>query len=170
MPLPLFASTKDRKLLEQVNKEMYQLYMHQMDVYKLSFRTGTEVYLYHEDVHRDIPNAVTYSIEAYVDVTDNGIAALYKQGQQLDRQLYVYTSRKGLEDLLKGLSLDPYRDVPTDGDVVRIQDGLWEVMTVDPEGYHMNDRRYPFDFQFFIAPLQRSSVPQDDTREQFPRY
>jgi hypothetical protein len=169
MPLPLFAATKDRKLMEQINKEMYQLYMHQMDVYKLSFRTGTQTYLYHEDIHREMLDEPSYAIEAYVDVTDNGLAALYKQGQQLDRQLFVYTSRKGLEDVLKGLNLDYHRDVPTDGDIVRIQDGLWEVMTVDPEGYHMNDRRYPFDFQFMIVPLQRSSIPNDDTRESFKR-
>lgn len=155
--------------MEQINKEMYELYMHQMDVYKLNFRTGSETYVYHEDVHRELPAEVSYTIEAYVDVTDNGMAVLYKQGQQLDRRLYVYTSRKGLEDVLKSLNLDYYRDVPTDGDVVRIQDGLWEVITVDPEGYHMNDNRYPFDFQFLITPLQRSSIPQDDTHEVFKR-
>ena len=34
MVLPLFGATKDRKLWEQINKEMYELYMHEVDVFK----------------------------------------------------------------------------------------------------------------------------------------
>ena len=168
--MPLFSCTKDRKLLEQINKEMYQLYMHKIEVYKLNFRTETFDLLYHEDLNRDIKADPTYEVAGYCDVTDNGIASLYKQGQQLDRALFVYMSRKALEDVLLGLGMDKYRDVPTDGDVIRLQDGFWEVITVDPEGYHMNDRRYPFDFQFAVVPWQRKGTPKTVTEEPFRRY
>jgi len=153
--------------MEAINKEMYQLYFHKVDVFKLSFRTETSNDMYHEDINRDIPDTPTYRVEAQINVSDNGLAALYKQGQQIERQLYLYISRKLLEDTLVAAGLDRYRDVPTDGDVVKIQDGLWEVVTVDPEGYHMNARRYPFDFQAFIVPWQRSNIPKDDTYEEF---
>jgi hypothetical protein len=156
--------------MEGINKELYELYFQKIEVYKLNFRTATKNDLYHEDQNRDIPDTPTYRVEAYVNVADNGIAALYKQGQQIDRQLWLYFSRKGLEDTLLGLGLDKYRDVPTDGDVVKIQDTLWEVITVDPEGYHMNDRRFPFDFQCNIVPWQRSSIQKDDDYEEVKRY
>lgn len=167
--MTLFSSSADLKFMEGVNKEMYGLYFQKIDVYKLNFRTETKNDLYHEDQNRDIPDDPTYTVEAYVNVSDNGIASLYKQGQQIDRQLWLYFSRKGLEDTLTGLGLDKYRDVPTDGDVVQIQDSLWEVITVDPEGYHMNDRRFPFDFQCNIVPWIKSSIPKDDDYEEFKR-
>ncbi|MCG8430048.1 MAG: hypothetical protein MJA29_02600, partial [Candidatus Omnitrophica bacterium] len=153
-----------------INKEMYALYMHKIDVFKLNFRTGTHDLLYHEDINRDIKDAPTYRVEAHCNVADNGIASLYKQGQQIDRQLWLYFSRKGLEDALKTQGFDEYRDVPTDGDVVKIQDTYWEIITVDPEGFHMNDRRFPFDFQANIVPWQRSAIPKDETRKEFKRY
>lgn len=156
--------------MEQINKEMYQLYMHKIPVYKLSFRTDTVDYLYHEDVNRDIPATPTYWVEAFVNVADNGLAALYKMGQQLDRQLWLYMSRKGLEDTLLGLGMDKYGDVPTDGDVVKIQDLFWTVITVDPEGYHMNDSRFPFDFQCNIVPWIRTSIPKGEDKKEFKRY
>lgn len=156
--------------MEKINAEMYELYMHKIPVYKLNFRTASKDDVYHEDVNRDIKDVPTYYIEAYVNVTDNGIASLYKQGQQLDRQLWVYVSRKKLEDVLTAAGFDSGHDVPTDGDVVKIQDLLWEVITVDPEGYHMNDRRFPFDFQFNVVPWVRSSIPKDDTYEEVRRY
>lgn len=149
---------------------MYELYFQKIAVYKLNFRTATKNDLYHEDQNRDIPDDPTYTVEAYINVADNGIASLYKQGQQIDRQLWLYFSRKGLEDALVELGLNKYRDVPTDGDVVKIQDTLWEIITVDPEGYHMNDRRFPFDFQCNIVPWQRSSIPKDDDYEEVKRY
>jgi hypothetical protein len=166
----LFGATKDRKLMEQLNKEMYELYMHKIEVYKLNFRTETYSDFYHEDINRDITDAPSYMVEAHCNVADNGIAALYKQGQQIDRQLWLYMSRKGLEDTLKLLGFDMYRDVPTDGDVVRIQDTYWEIITADPEGFHMNDRRYPFDYQYNIVPWERSAIPKDETRKEFKRY
>jgi hypothetical protein len=168
--MALFSCEKDRKLLESINKEMYSLYFQKVDVYKLHFRTSTADDLYHEDINRDIPTAPTYSVEAYVNVADNGVAALYKQGQQLDRQLWLYFSRKGLEDALTALGLDKYHDVPTDGDAVRIQDLLWEVITVDPEGYHMNDNRFPFDFQCNIVPWPKSDIPKGGDYEEVSRY
>ena len=168
--MPLFGAEKDRKLLEQINKEMYQLYMRKVAVYKLHFRTSTVDYLYHEDVNRDIPDEPTYHVEAYVNVADNGLAALYKMGQQLDRQLWLYMSRKGLEDTLKGLGMDPWGDVPTDGDVVEIQHMKWTVITVDPEGYHMNDRNFPFDFQCNIVPWIRTSIPKGEDKKEFKRF
>jgi hypothetical protein len=166
----LFGATKDRKLLEQINKEMYELYMHKVEVYKLHSRTETVNYIYHEDINMDIMDAPSYQVEAHCNVSDNGIAALYKQGQQIERQLWLYMSRKGLEDTLQLLGFDKYRDVPTDGDVVRIQDSYWEIITADPEGFHMNDRRFPFDFQFNIVPWKRSDIPKDATRKEFKRY
>lgn len=168
--MPVFSCPKDLAFMEGVNAEMYELYMRKIPVWKLNFRTATKNDLYHEDVNRDIPDEATYEVEGYVNVADNGIAALYKQGQQLDRQLWVYMSRKKLEDVLTLAGLDKYRDVPTDGDVIKIQDGLWEVITVDPEGYHMNDRTAPFDFQFNVVPWVRSSIPKNDTYEEVKRY
>lgn len=168
--MPLFGAEKDRKLMEQLNKEMYQLYMHKIEVYKLNFRTDSVNYIYHEDIHRDIPSTPSYYIEAFVNVADNGLASLYKQGQQLDRQLWLYMSRKLLEDTLLGLGFDKYGDVPTDGDVVKIQDMYWTVITVDPEGYHMNDSRFPFDFQCNIVPWIRTSIPKEATKKEFKRY
>ena len=165
-----FGCTKDRNLMEQIGKEMYELYMRKVSVYKLNFRTDTFDILYHEDVNRDIEEDPTYEVPGYADVTDNGMANLYKQGQQLDRGLMIYMSRKALEDVLIGLGLDQYRDVPTDGDVIMLQDVLWEVITVDPTGYHMNDRDYPFDFQFAVTPWLRSGTPKSDTETPFNRY
>ncbi len=149
---------------------MYQLYMQKIDVYKLHFRTETFDLLYHEDLNRDIEEEPTYSVAGYANVADNGTANLYKQGQQLDRMLFVYMGRKDLEDALLGLGLDKYRDVPTDGDVIRLQDGFWEVITVDPEGYHMNDRNHPFDFQFLVVPWQRKGTPKTEIEKPFRRY
>lgn len=168
--MPLFSCPKDLSFMEKVNAEMYELYFHKIPVYKLNFRTGTHNDLYHEDVNRDIKNVPTYYVEAYVNVADNGIASLYKQGQQIDRQLWLYFSRKKLEDVLVAGGFDKYRDVPTDGDVVKIQDLLWTIVTVDPEGFHMNDRRFPFDFQANIVPWERSSIPKDDDHEEVQRY
>lgn len=168
--MPLFDHAKDRKLLEQVNKEMYELYMHKVKVYKLISRTETWDDIYHEDINLDTAADATYEIPAYADVNDNGMANLYKQGQQLDRQLFLYMSRKGLEDVLTLAGFDKYRDVPTDGDVVMVQNMLWEVITVDPEGYHMNFRDFPFDFQCAIVPWIRSGVPKDADNEPFRRY
>lgn len=168
--MPLFDAEKDRKLLEQINKEMYNLYMHKIAVYKIISRTATVDYLYHEDINRDIPDTPSYYVEAFVNVADNGLAALYKMGQQLDRQLWLYMSRKGLEDTLLGLGLDRYQDVPTDGDVVEIQQMYWTVITADPEGYHMNFSNFPFDFQFNIVPWIRSSIPKEETKKPFARY
>lgn len=170
MAIPLFGSTKDRKLLEQLNKEMYELYMHEVEVFKLHFHTGTENILYHEDINRDILSTATYIIPGYCDVSDNGLAALYKQGQQLDRQIFLYFSRKLLEDHLKTLGMDYYSDVPKDGDVVRIQTVYWEVMNSDPTGFHMNHRDYPFDFQCNIVPWQRTGTPKTATQKPFQRY
>jgi hypothetical protein len=168
--MPLFTCEQDRKFLERINAEMYQLYFHKIDVFKLHFRTETKNDVYHEDVNRDIPSQPTYRVEAYCNVADNGIASLYKQGQQIERQLWLYFSRKLLEDVLSSMGLDKYGDVPTDGDVVRLQDTLWEIITVDPEGFHMNDRRFPFDYQANIVPWQRSTIPKDETYEEFRRY
>lgn len=170
MGLPLFGSTKDRKLMEQFNKEMYELYMHDVAVYKLNFHTGTENILYHEDINRDIPTTPTYIIHGYSDVTDNGLAALYKQGQKLDRQIFLYFSRKLLEDYLKSKGWDLYDYTPADGDVVNVQGYLWEVMNADPEGFHMNQRDYPFDYQFNIVPWQRTGTPKTTTKHIFERY
>ena len=156
--------------MAQIGKEMYELYMHKIKVYKLSFRTETFDILYHEDINRDIPEDATYSVPGYVEVSDPGQANLYKMGQQLDRTLMVFMSRKAVEDELAALGLDRYRDVPTDGDVMWIQDLFWEVTTVDPKGFHMNDRRFPFDFQFLITPWIRKGTPKDDTRTPFQRY
>jgi len=168
--MALFACEQDRKFLEGVNAEMYELYMQKIDVYKLHFRTGTSNDVYHEDVNRDIPDNPTYRVEAYVNVADNGIASLYKQGQQIDRQLWLYFSRKLMENVLSEMGLDKYGDVPTDGDVVRIQDTFWEIITVDPEGFHMNDRRFPFDYQANIVPWQRSVTPKGGDVEEYRRY
>ena len=89
---------------------------------------------------------------------------------------YIVSAGNGLEsfiyreiDRLSEMGLDKYGDVPTDGDVVRIQDTFWEVITVDPEGFHMNDRRYPFDYQANIVPWQRSVTPKDENYEEFRR-
>lgn len=168
--MALFNVEKDRKFLEQINKEMYQLYMNKIAVYKLRFRTDTVDYIYHEDINRDIPDTPTYYVEGYTSVTDNGLAALYKQGQQLDRQLWLYFSRKGMEDELLRLGMDKYEDVPTDGDVVRIQEMYWTVVTVDPEGYHMNQPNFPFDFQCNIIPWIRTSIPKGENAKEFKRY
>jgi hypothetical protein len=156
--------------MTQIAKEMYELYMRKIPVYKLNFRTDTFDILYHEDVNRDIMEAPTYECPGYVDVTDNGLVNLYKQGQQLDRGLMVYMNRKALEDILLGLNFDRYRDVPTDGDVIIIQGVLMEVTTVDPTGYHMNDRDLPFDFQFAVTPWLRSGTPKTATAKPFNRY
>jgi len=168
--MPVFGAEKDRKFMEALNKEMYQLYMHKIEVYKLNFRTEDVDYLYHEDINRDIPDTPAYILEAFVNVADNGLAALYKQGQQLDRQLWLYFSHKGLEDELTRLGMDKYEDVPTDGDVVKIQDMYWTVITVDPEGYHMNQSRFPFDYQCNIVPWIRTSIPKTTTAKPFKRY
>jgi hypothetical protein len=168
--MPLFGCPTDQAYMESLNKEMYQLYMHKMDVWKLHFRTPSVNYVYHEDINRNIPENPTYSVEGYIDVNDNGVATLYKQGQQLDRSLYVYMGRKNIEDVLSALGLDKYRDIPTDGDVIRIQNGLWEVITVDPEGYHMNNHTAPFDYQFFIVPWQKTSIPKEGGNIEFRRY
>lgn len=168
--MPVFACPQDLAFMESINKEMYELYLHKIPVYKLNFRTPTKNDVYHEDVNRDIKDVPTYYCEAYMNVSDNGIAALYKQGQQLDRQLWVYMSRKKLEDVLTLGGFDKYRDVPTDGDIVKIQGLLWEVMTVDPEGYHMNAANAPFDFQFNVVPWVRSAIPKDATYEEVKRF
>ena len=168
--MPLFDNTKDRKLLEGINKEMYELYMHKIKVFKLISRTETWNDIYHEDINMDITADATYEVPGYADVNDNGLANLYKQGQQLDRSLFMYMSRKGLEDVLILAGLDKYRDVPTDGDVIILQNLYWEVMTADPEGYHMNFRDFPFDFQFAVTPWVRTGVPKDADNAPLSRY
>ena len=63
--MPVFGAEKDRKFMEALNKEMYQLYMHKIEVYKLNFRTEDVDYLYHEDINRDIPDTPAYILEAF---------------------------------------------------------------------------------------------------------
>jgi len=162
--MPLFSWTSDRELMEQYNAEIYGLYFHMVEVYKLQFKTGTHDDIYHEDVNFDIADTPSYEAPGYINVSDNGLATLTKAGQQIDRQLALYFSRKSVETILVAAGLDRYDDVPNDGDVVKIQDVLWEVITVDPEGYHMNDRRYPFDMQILIKPWDRDAVPRPRRR------
>jgi len=156
--------------MEQLNKEIYELFMHDVEVYKLHFHTETENVLYHEDINRDILDTPTYIVHGYSDVSDNGLVALYKQGPQQDRQIFLYFSRKLLEDHLKSLGLDYYQDIPVAGDVVRIQESYWEVMNSDPEGFHMNFRNFPFDLQYNIVPWQRTGTPKTATKHIFERY
>ena len=158
--MPTFSRSNDRELMERYNKEIYQLYFHEVKVYKLSYQTETVDRLYHEDVNFDIENTPNYLVAGYINVSDNGMANLKKAGQEIDRTLILHISRKLIEDTLFIAGMDKYKDVPTDGDVVEIQDMLWEVITVDPEGYHTNERRHPFDLNILLEPWVVESIDQ----------
>jgi len=167
--MPLFTCDGDRKFLEGINEEMYKKYMYEVEVYKLNYQTGTENRLYHEDINRDIADSPHFMMQAHVNVEDNGLANLYKQGQQIDRQLWMYASRKIVEEAVANAGLDPLHDVPTDGDVVKVQGILWEIVTVDPWGYTVGQRYYPFEFQSVIVPWKRSGTPKSETYQEFKR-
>jgi hypothetical protein len=152
---PLFSVTKDQELFEAYNREIYELYYHPVDIYRLNYTTSTVDRFYHEDVNYTIPETPSYSLPGYVNVSDNGLAALHKAGQQIERQLFLYFSITLMKATLEELGLNGYTDVPTDGDVVKIQDLFWDIITVDPEGYHSNQRRFPFDYQCLIQPWRR---------------
>lgn len=156
--MPLFSWAGDRELLERVNKEIYGLYFHLVDVYKLEFMTETVDDIYHEDINTDIPATPNYSVPGYINVTDQGISELAKAGQHVNKQLSLFFSRKALEDTLLIAGMNIHKDVPNDGDVVTIQDLWWEVITRDAADYHMNDRRFPFDYQFLIRPWDREAI------------
>lgn len=163
--MPLFSWDGDRHLLERVNKEIYGLYYHLVEVYKLQFMTETVDNIYHEDINTDIPDAPTYRVPGYVNVSDTGLMGeITKAGQNTTRQLALFFSRKSLEDTLLIAGMDIYEDVPGDGDVVTIQGYWWEVISVDPADYHMNDRDFPFDFQVLIRPWDRDDIKRPRRR------
>jgi len=167
---PLFTCEGDRSFLEGINTEMYRLYMYEVGVYKLNYKTGTENNLYHEDINRDILDEPHFYIQAHINVEDNGLANLYKQGQQIDRQLWMYASRSIVEDAVEAAGLNRLVDVPTDGDVITVQGMLWEIITVDPWGYTMGQRYYPYEYQAVIVPWKRSGTPKTEKYEEFKRY
>lgn len=159
----LFVFGPDRELIEKLNKELYQLYCDDIRVFKLMYKTNpSKDLVYHEDPKAYLQDAPTYTIPGYVNVADDGVAALQKGGLHVERQLRCYFSRKLLEDALVKAGLDKYKDVPEDEDVLYIQDGYYEIITVGIEGYHTNHQRFPFDYACLVKPWQRDSQPTED--------
>lgn len=161
---PLFSWASDLDFVEQANTEVYRLYYQPIKVWKLSYTTSTVDRLYHEDINMDISDSPSYVVQGYIDVSDNGLATLRKAGQEIAVERFAYFSRKLIEDTLSELGFDPLADVPTGGDVLEIQGVLWEVIAVDPVGFHMNDRMYPTDLQAFIRPWRRDAIARDRFR------
>ncbi len=162
--MTLFTDPVDHELMQSFNMEMYQLYFQKVLIWKLRYRTPTYDDLYGEDINYDIDEIPTFTIPGYVNVSDNGVATLKKAGQEIERTFYLYFSRKLVEDTLLLAGFDKYDDVPTDGDVVRIQDLWWEIITADPSGYHMNDRQFPFDMECPIIPWKRDAIDRERFR------
>lgn len=148
--------------MQSLNKELYKLYFQEVSVY-LVRATATYDDFYHEDVGRTRPATPTYTCPGYINVSDNGMVALYKGGLQLERRLTVYFSRSLLEETLRNHKLDIYKDIPDDGDVLRIQNVWFKIITVDPEGYHAVERDFPYDYAVSVKVEAPQAIPQ-------PRY
>jgi hypothetical protein len=156
-----FVDPDERRLMEGFNAEVYKLYFQQIEVYKSS-STATYDDFYHEDINRTQPETYSYKCAGYLNVTDNGLANMYKGGVQIDKRLMVYFSRALLEETLRFEQLDIYDDIPKDGDVLKIQ-GVWfKIITVDPEGYHAGERYYPFDYALLVKPEAEKSITHSE--------
>ena len=158
--MALFNDPDEQRLMEDFNAEMYTMYFPKIEVFKTT-SSGTYDNFYHEDVNRTIPAISTYSVEGYMNITDNGLANLYKGGIQVDRQLIAYFSRALLEEVLRFKKLDIYADIPTDGDNILVQNIMFKIITVDPEGYHSNTRTLPYDYAVLVKPEAKRSLTVD---------
>ena len=163
--MALFNDPSERLLMESYNSELYKLFCPDVEVY-LTTSTNTYDNFYHEDVNRTRPLTPTYTCPAYINVTDNGMVALYKGGVQLERRLVVYFSRSLLEDKLRSLKLDIYDDIPDDGDVLKIQNVWFKIITVDPEGYHAVSRNYPYDYAVSVKVETPPAIAQPRYRQE----
>jgi hypothetical protein len=161
---PIFSLANDRKLFEKFNKEFYRLYYHDVNFYLLNKRTGATDYIYHEDINYDIDSVPSFKIPAYVNVIDSGNVNLTKAGQDVDRKLNLYVSRKLLEETYVAVGLDIETDYPLDGDVVKLQDMFYEIIYCNYTSYHSNETKYPFDLAFLIIPWKRESINRPRAR------